>query len=51
MIDLYLRDPFLRRFMRERGWSTRASAYRPGLLTRTLRKLRARATPEAPAGG
>jgi hypothetical protein len=49
-IDAYLRHPFLRDVMRERGWPTNAAAYRPGLLRRTLARIRRRQASRPPDG-
>ncbi len=46
-IRAYLDDPFLRGFMQDRGWPTRASAYRDGWLRRALSRIRA--NPASPA--
>lgn len=46
-IRAYLDDPFLRGFMHDRGWPTRASAYRDGWLKRALSRMRTSPTPPA----
>jgi Sulfotransferase family len=46
-IRAYLDDPFLSGFMRDRGWATRTSAYRPGLITRVVTRIRWKKTGNA----
>lgn len=48
-VGAYLDDPFLRGFMRDRGWSVRARSYQPGLVARVLRRSPAASPPGASA--